>query len=151
MALAEPRAPVTPRRALPGWVAPVGLGAVGLAACLVVRSLDPSDDSNLYPVCPFRALTGGLDCPGCGATRATHALLSGHPGAAADHNLLFVLLLPAALIAYGVWLARGLGLRSAASVRLPRWWLPGLFGAIAAFWALRLLPGPFEWLASGRA
>ena len=37
------------------------------------------------------------------------------------------------------------------AIRLPRWWLPALFGLIVAFWALRLLPGPFEWLASGRA
>ena len=147
MAVATP----TPTATRPAWLLPVGAGAVGLAACLLVRAVDPNDAANPYPVCPFRALTGGLDCPGCGATRAAHALLSGHPGVAADHNLLFVLLLPAALLAYGTWLARGLGLRAATAVRFPRWWLPALFGAIIGFWALRLLPGPFEWLASGRA
>lgn len=39
------------------------------------RSFDPSS-SRLALKCPFKFLTG-LDCPGCGAQRALHALLQG--------------------------------------------------------------------------
>jgi hypothetical protein len=45
------------------------------------------------PICRFRAMTG-LDCPGCGATRATHELLHGRIAAAWRYNALWVLSLP---------------------------------------------------------
>jgi hypothetical protein len=39
----------------------------------------------LEPPCFWRAMTG-LECPTCGATRATRALLAGSPGAALAHH-----------------------------------------------------------------
>ena len=54
---------------------------------------DPSEVR--APLCMFHALTG-LDCPGCGATRATHELLHGRVSAALRYNALWVLLLPVA-------------------------------------------------------
>lgn len=56
---------------------------------------DPAE-ANL-PLCSFHAITG-LDCPGCGATRATHELLHGRFLAALHYNALWVLSLP--LVAY---------------------------------------------------
>jgi hypothetical protein len=50
------------------------------------------------PICSFRAATG-LDCPGCGATRATHALLHGQLVDAWRLNALWVLLSPFAVYA----------------------------------------------------
>src|SRR5689334_25389377 len=38
-----------------------------------------------YPQCVFKQATG-LDCPGCGATRAMHALLHGRVGEAFRYN-----------------------------------------------------------------
>ena len=52
--------------------------------------------SSIYPACPIREFLG-IDCPGCGATRALAALLRGHFAEALRLNALFVLLLPAAL------------------------------------------------------
>jgi hypothetical protein len=121
---------------------------VGLAGCLLVGTVDPNDGSSPYPSCPFRTATG-LDCPGCGGLRATHALTQGQLGVAADHNLMWVILVPTLLVAYAIWLARRMGFAPAPSLRLPRWWAPALFGVIAVFWVLRMLPGPFTWLASG--
>ena len=45
------------------------------------------------PVCPLHAVTG-LYCPGCGATRATRALLHGDLAAAWNFNPLVVASLP---------------------------------------------------------
>jgi hypothetical protein len=52
---------------------------------------DPAE-MNL-PLCRFHAMTG-LNCPGCGATRATHELLHGRLAAAWHYNALWVLSLP---------------------------------------------------------
>jgi Protein of unknown function (DUF2752) len=69
--------------------------AAAILACAMLI-LDPPTQSNFYPTCPIRSLLG-IDCPGCGATRALAALLHGHLPEALRLNALFVLLLPAAL------------------------------------------------------
>lgn len=50
----------------------------------------------LYPACPIHQFLG-IDCPGCGATRALAALLHGQFAEALRLNALLVLLLPIAL------------------------------------------------------
>jgi hypothetical protein len=55
--------------------------------------------------CPLRTLTG-LDCPLCGATRATFALLRGDLGSALDFNALYVVLLPLIAVIAVIWFAR---------------------------------------------
>jgi hypothetical protein len=100
------------------------------------------------PSCPVKALTG-LDCPGCGATRAGASLLRGDIAAALDHHALLVL--GPALIAL-LWLLsrkvpalRSLWIKVTSRSALTA----GL--VIGVFWALRLLPiAPFHALASGR-
>ncbi len=47
-----------------------------LCALAVVFFFNPSANG-FYPVCQFHRLTG-LNCPGCGATRALYALLHGN-------------------------------------------------------------------------
>ena len=136
------------RRRRPAWFGPAVVGAAALAGCVGVLALNPVEESN-PPICPFKMMTG-LDCPGCGATRATNALLRGNLGAAVDHNLLFVVLLPLALVAYAVWALRSVGVAQLSQVRMPRHWLAVTIGLVLAFWALRLLPWePFTRLASG--
>lgn len=137
------------RRHLPPWALPVAVGVTAVAGCLAVRALNPVVESN-PPACPFKIMTG-LDCPGCGATRATNALLHGNLGAAPDHNLLFVVLLPVILFAYAVWALRSFGVAVPQLPRLRRW-APALVVLTLAFWGLRLLPWqPFTWLASDLA
>jgi Protein of unknown function (DUF2752) len=59
----------------------------------VALFLDPPGQANFWPPCPIHQLFG-IDCPGCGATRALAALLHGHLREALRLNTLFVLLLP---------------------------------------------------------
>ena len=63
--------------------------------CAVLFAYPPTLTS-LYPDCPIRQFLG-VDCPGCGATRALAALLHGHLTEALSLNALFVLLLPITL------------------------------------------------------
>ena len=49
--------------------------------------------SQLFPPCPFYKLTS-LYCPGCGSTRACHALLRGNLSHAISMNPLLVLSIP---------------------------------------------------------
>ncbi|HEV2619118.1 MAG TPA: DUF2752 domain-containing protein [Acidobacteriaceae bacterium] len=65
---------------------------LGCAALLIF----PPAITNFYPACPIHQLFG-IECPGCGATRALAALLRGHLREALGFNGLVVLLLPAAL------------------------------------------------------
>ncbi len=81
------------------------LATAGCAALAVVGLVDPSRHA-LGPPCPLRALTG-LDCPLCGATRATHALLRADLGTALDFNALYVVLLPVVAVVAAFWFVRG--------------------------------------------
>jgi len=76
------------------------MAALGSGAVLFF--FDPAKHG-FYPICLFHVLTG-LNCPGCGATRAAYQLLHGHPLRALHDNALFVLTL-ATLAARGAWLA----------------------------------------------
>jgi hypothetical protein len=71
------------------------LFAAAVLTCAMLL-LYPPTRSTLYPACPIRQLLG-IDCPGCGATRALAALLHGHLHDAIRLNALFILLLPFAL------------------------------------------------------
>ena len=119
----------------------VAAAAVGCAALAVVAIVDPSERT-LLPPCPLRSLTG-LDCPLCGATRATHALVHGDLLGALDFNALYVALLPLVALAVGWWLLRG---RVAAPLQRAsaRW---ALVAAAMTFMVVRNLPA-FTVLAS---
>ena len=82
----------------PLWFRRATANVVLTAALLLCAALIfyPPARTSLYPACPFH-LYFGIDCPGCGATRALAALLRGHLAEALRLNPLFVLLLPIAL------------------------------------------------------
>ncbi len=71
-----------------GWFAGIVLGAVALGVGAVIFFFNPTTHA-FYPVCKFHQLTG-LNCPGCGATRAFYALLHGNFSTALRDNALFV-------------------------------------------------------------
>lgn len=130
------------RFAVPGVV----LAAVA-GASVYTYVVDPNS-SGAFPQCPFRAVTG-LDCPGCGGLRCVHALLHGDVAAAADHNLLTLLLLPLTTLVLLRWVLVSWGM-SLPEVRLPRVFAWALPVAFFGFWVLRNIPWePLPYLGSG--
>ena len=70
------------------------------AGAVVLRTQQLSDLP--LPRCPVNAHLG-LDCPGCGTTRALTALTRGDVPAAFDHNLLAMAALPLVVVAFVWW------------------------------------------------
>ena len=137
----------------PPLVAPRRRRLVTAAAVAAVLTLAgtlytfPPVENSFYPPCLFHRWTG-LHCPGCGATRAVHALLHGDLPQAAAYNLLFVCFLPA-LVAWAAcqWWSLLTG-RPLTSWRMPPWAVRALFVIVLVYWVVRNLPfAPFTFLA----
>lgn len=92
---------VDPRPRVRRMAAPLAT-LVGSAVALgYLAAVDPSEPGH-YPLCPTQFLLG-VDCPGCGMLRGTHALLGGDLPRALDHNVLLVVLVPLALVLWMRW------------------------------------------------
>ncbi|MBX9789449.1 MAG: DUF2752 domain-containing protein [Pirellulales bacterium] len=125
-------------------------GVLALAGLLLVWAVDPAE-AGFYPPCWLHRLTG-WHCPGCGATRALHALLHGDVSQALAFNPVFVVLLPIVGAALG-W--RGLeswrGRPPRTRPLLPGGAILALAAVLVVFGIARNLPGwPFELLAPHR-
>jgi len=135
------------RRRLPPWGEPALLAAGVMAACAYTAVVDPNR-SSAYPQCPTKMLFG-FDCPMCGATRAVHSLLRFDLGGAIDHNLLFVLALPALLYAFVAWTASRMGRPLKPLPLSSAWVMVPLVVVALTFTVVRNVPGPLHWLSSG--
>jgi len=127
-------------------VAPYVAGGLLVGGCVALALVDPSHGPT---ICPFKLVTG-LDCPGCGGTRAAHDLFTGHVGAALSMNVLAVVAMP-----FLLW---GLFVSLTAMLGGPRWrafslsptWTRVALVAVVVFWVVRNLPiAPFNWLGTG--
>ena len=100
------------------------------------------------PGCLFHKFTG-LDCPGCGMTRAAHATLHGRFGEAFRFNPLGMVLLPMASLGVGFELlgwVRGKPLPFRLNVGSAGAW--GIVWIVIGFWIFRNLPWwPFTLLS----
>jgi hypothetical protein len=85
-------------------MAPVGVAALAIAGCTYLAVVNPNEAGN-YPVCPSRAIFG-VDCPGCGGMRGMNCLLHGDIAGALNHNLLLLIVVPLALVFWGLWMIR---------------------------------------------
>ncbi|HET9033505.1 MAG TPA: DUF2752 domain-containing protein [Dokdonella sp.] len=104
---------------------------------------DPFAADSILPPCLFHSLTH-LYCPGCGVTRALHALLHGEPALALSMNPLAVVAIP--VIPLMLWNSARPGTPWIAKISDGRLWL----ALVTGFFILRNLPwAPFVWLAPG--
>lgn len=85
-------------------LAPLVTGVATLGGLGYLAAVDPNTPGH-YPLCPTRALFG-LDCPGCGALRGTHDLITGNLAGALDNNVLLVVFLPLAVVLWVRWVMR---------------------------------------------
>ncbi|MFF8265485.1 DUF2752 domain-containing protein [Streptomyces virginiae] len=119
-----------PKPVRDAWLAAGVFAAVAVA----VRLADPTRPGR-FPSCPLLALTG-WDCPGCGSLRALHQLTHAHVAAAADYNLLLVVVLPCVAFA---WLRVVTG--RTARRALPLWRWPRVILVVVVLWTVvRNLP-----------
>ncbi|WP_018219027.1 DUF2752 domain-containing protein [Salinispora vitiensis] len=90
----------------PRWAVPLAaLGCIG-AGIGYTLMIDPTRSTpDAAPTCLLK-LTSGLDCPGCGGTRALWYLLHADLPAAARHHLLLVFALPFLAYLFVVWAGR---------------------------------------------
>lgn len=125
----------------------LGLLAAAAVGAAVLWNFDPNLAGSPLPSCPSLWLTGLL-CPGCGTTRALHALLHGDLPGALVMNPLMVLSLPlvAILLAQALQLLPEQLAPLAKRLANARVWAVVLI----AYAVLRNLPWePFSWLAPG--
>lgn len=110
------------------WRIASAIAIVAVAAGAWVLYTFPPVTAGFYPQCAFRQLTG-LDCPGCGSTRALHALLHGRVGEAFLFNpFLFAVMLLGAIALPGM-------LRSQPPRFLySRWFGWGSFVVVMTWW-----------------
>jgi len=73
--------------------AALGSGALLAGALGYIGLVDPHNPDSVFPVCPFRLLTG-WNCPACGALRMTHDVLHGDLAAAINDNVLVLVGIP---------------------------------------------------------
>ena len=124
-----------------------GLLVAAAVGAAVLWQFDPNVAGNPLPPCPSLWLTG-LFCPGCGTTRALHALVHGDLARALSMNPLLVISLPAVTVLLAQALrvlprsldpiARHLGNARAWAI------------VLISYAVIRNLPWPpFSWLAPG--
>jgi hypothetical protein len=78
------------------------LAAAGVTGGVFILYSYPPAENSYYPGCQFHSLTG-LHCPGCGTTRALHAILHGQVAQALAYNAVAFVAMP---VLPGPWSAR---------------------------------------------
>jgi Protein of unknown function (DUF2752) len=111
-----------------------GTGALLAGALGYVALVDPHHSGSVYPLCPFKWLTG-WNCPFCGGLRMTHDVLHGDLMAGVNDNVFLLVGLPLLL----GWVLIRRRRRGAPSLPMPAMLAIAL---AATLWTvLRNLPG----------
>jgi hypothetical protein len=131
------------------WLWAAGSVGTCVAGLGFIYAVDPNAAANPYPPCLLKRTTG-IDCPGCGGTRAVYALLHGNLAGAVDHNILALVVVPVIL-----YLAVRFALsRFAIALPLPRarpWMAWAAVAFLVVFAVGRNLDGPLHYFNSALA
>lgn len=125
----------------PRWAVPLAaLGCVGIGMAYALISDPTRSDPDAAPTCLLK-LTTGLDCPGCGGTRALWYVLHADLPAAARHHFLFVFALP-----FLTWLFVAWAGNRAFGWKLPEvQFSPKVVGMFLAAWAVFSVARNLPW------
>lgn len=138
--------PVLQRAARPAARWTRWLPWLAVAGALLLLFHEKPAGQFFYPRCAFHATTGLL-CPGCGGTRAAHALLHGRFTEALRSNAAAVLGVPVLLGAFA-WRTGSRRRHGLPADGLPAAWVGWIAAALTVFGIVRNLPGePSRWLA----
>jgi hypothetical protein len=126
------------------WAAPVAIATCFAGAASYVLVTNPTDaGANDISTCIVKLITG-LDCPGCGGTRAFYYLMTGNVPQAARHHAVAVFAAP-----FLVWLYAAWAVKRVTGKQIPTPTIgPKVLGVFLGVWAvwmvLRNLPvAPF--------
>ncbi|MBW4705488.1 MULTISPECIES: DUF2752 domain-containing protein [unclassified Micromonospora] len=126
----------------PRWAAPLAaLGCVGAGMAYALVSDPTTSDPDAPPSCLLK-LTTGLDCPGCGGTRALWYLLHADLPAAARHHVVFVFAVPFLAYLFVAWAGKQAFGWRLPELRLSSPVIGGFLAVWLAFSVLRNLPWP---------
>ena len=133
-----------PLRRVGWWVGGFGLAVAGT---ILLRLHDPNAADSPFAPCIFHALSG-FWCPGCGITRALHAIVHGDIARAFTMNPLATLLIPFGALAFA-WAGGWRPAWAAPIIQFlskPMLWVV----LIPTYWIARNLPWPvLSWMAPG--
>lgn len=127
------------------------LSLIGIAFGLIYSFLfDPMGNGSAVSLpCVFHEVTG-LYCPGCGDTRALHALVHGDFASVIDYNVLFPIMLLFLIYAYFLCITTLLFKRRVMWMpqTMPYWVIVLIVVLLVGYTVLRNIPiSPFTWLA----
>lgn len=131
----------------PAWLAPLALLACfGLSVAYVDHFNPTTGEPGPTGGCAFKTLTG-LDCPGCGGTRAFYYLVHGNLPEAARNHVIAVFAAPFLVYMYVSWSVNRIFGTKLPRLRISPATLGAFMGAWLAFAILRDLPwAPFTHL-----
>ncbi|MBX6752177.1 MAG: DUF2752 domain-containing protein [Micromonosporaceae bacterium] len=131
----------------PSWSAPLAIAACFAGVASWVLITDPTDSKATdMPSCLVK-LTTGLDCPGCGGTRAFYYLLHGNLPQAVRHHAIAVLAAPVLVWLYVAWSVRKITGRRLPVPQLGGRTMVAFLIAWAVFMVVRNIPvEPFTYL-----
>jgi hypothetical protein len=128
----------------PRWSAPVAVAACFAGAAAYVWISNPTDSAAAdVPTCIIK-LTTGLDCPGCGGTRAFYYLLHGNVPEAARHHAMAVFAAPFLVWFYLAWTVKHIWGKQLPVPKVGARSMSAFLGLWAVFMVVRNLPwAPF--------
>lgn len=124
----------------PSWSGPAAIAACFAGVASWVLITDPTDGGATDPPSCLVKLTTGLDCPGCGGTRALYFLLQGNLPQAVRHHAMAVLAAPLLVWLYVVWSVRKVTGRRLPVPKLGGWPAVAFLVAWAVFTVVRNIP-----------
>ena len=130
----------------PKWSAPAAIAACFAGAASYVWVSDPTDSGATDMSTCLVKLTTGLDCPGCGGTRAFYYLMHLNLPQAVRHHLMAVLAAPVLVWLYIAWSVKKVTGRVVPFPRLSARTVSIFLAAWAVFMVVRNIPiAPFTY------